>query len=228
MAGARLSNSINDKLHRHSPFPFQSPSFLTVNLITSITSSIRLPQLLNDCPLFLHSFRPTELSHFKNSRAVLESAIKRNDTKSIGNDMPQRLKVSGSLLTKLREIYIQYWGQRLESAIASLPNSLTGSASDPPVRGGDSGADTAKAHRIEPDILLEPRFIESHHGAFEGPKLLFLRAEYIRIYRHPEMIHDNYMTGRDSEHPPVAVITGQPGIGMYYDSRTTLNYLKIL
>jgi hypothetical protein len=63
----------------------------------------------------------------------------------------------------------------------------------------------------EADLLPAAYFIDTE-TVFPGLKLLFLRAEYIRVYNELKRIYDRYLETKYQD-PPVAVVTGQPGIG---------------
>jgi hypothetical protein len=69
----------------------------------------------------------------------------------------------------------------------------------------------SEADSFQPDILPETHFIETGN-TFQGESLLFLRAEYIRIFNWIKHIYREYLES-EGQLPPVAVITGHPGIG---------------
>jgi hypothetical protein len=75
----------------------------------------------------------------------------------------------------------------------------------------NGSGDDAEASAIQPGVHPEPTFVETG-SVFDNAERFFLRADYIRIYDYLEEIYENYL---DNTEPmaPVAVITGQPGIG---------------
>jgi hypothetical protein len=145
-------------------------------------------------------------------------------------------KPTDTHLKHLRALHKKYWGRLLDVVMTELPDGpqsrgaldiqdAKSNVAANPVRGvGDdqtnySAMEVDKDDASQPDILpkteaeLPPEayFIDTE-TAFPGLNLLFLRAEYIRIYNALKLIYDEYLETAYQD-PPIAVVTGQPGIG---------------
>jgi hypothetical protein len=123
------------------------------------------------------------------------------------------------LLRAFQEFHKRHWGVPLAACMTMLPDEAVSAMDVTPTKENGSnekfgiyGSEDATEERITPpDLLPEPQFVETG-TIFDGPGRFFLRADYIRIYNYLKEIYDNYMEEREVK-PPVAVVTGQPGIG---------------
>jgi hypothetical protein len=154
---------------------------------------------------------------------------------SINPTVSLNLKKDGldDLLTALGELHASYWGKPLPISMTKLPDEAVSPMDIVPdedanydggLGAGSSGDDAeASGNRpdVLPDVLPEPQVITTGE-VFDEKERFFLRAEYIRIYAFLKEIYDKYLSAK-VERQPVAVITGQPGIGVQVGDSATFN-----
>jgi hypothetical protein len=139
-------------------------------------------------------------------------------------------------LKHLRALHTKYWGRLLDVVMTELPDgpksrgaveiqdATYNVAANPVRRVGDdqtdySGMEVDEDDASQRDVLPETEadlppaayFIDTK-TAFPGLNSLFLRPEYIRVYNELKRIYNRYLE-TEWQDPPVAVVTGQPGIG---------------
>ena len=124
-----------------------------------------------------------------------------------------RLRYDGTPTDSILRFYEQFWGVPLPQEHISLKSSIH----DP----NDEENDEENGGENDGDVLpaTPPPIIETDWTQ------LFIRAEYLRIYK---WVEDMYSVGKIYR-PSAIVVTGQPGIGQYsvINMRSFFFFLKL-